>query len=672
MPNAASQAADMGEAQRAPARTHRSTATSKDGFFHHHGLWAPGVRLFRVLGFNAKAAIITLTFLLPMGVLGWRYFVSQADQIAFSAKELDGSAYVRDAKALLPVLLKLRQATDADRQAQATPMSEALARLQAAQARVGDALGTAQAVQSVSTQVQALIDGSAAARPDDSAVSAAIQATVDLIGIASDGSNLTLDPDIDTYYLMDVTSFRLPTMLDAASQTGVLATQALSTGQVSPAAWRRLIEQTATLANSLTAVQASLAKAQGYNADVKSRLPTEAATQAVRQMLDALERQVLQADKPQGQATELAALSAQAQVALHKVDEQATATMEALLAARVGRAVSARNLTAVLVGLSLLTALYLFTSFRKVLHGGLKEVAFHIDQMREGNLTTAPHAWGSDEAAGVISSLQQMQAALRNLVTQVRHASDGIVQASSEISQGAQDLSQRTEQSAAHIEATASTMMGVSAQAKASAGAIEQAASLAQQHTQAATRGGEIAQETVERMQGIQRAASHIGEIVGTIDAIAFQTNILALNAAVEAARAGEHGRGFAVVAAEVRSLASRSAQAAREVRGLIGNSVSQVNEGLTVVRQSGDLMAEVLATTADVNRCLQQAVAGAQAQSRRLAGTTSALQMLDAATQQNAALVEQAAAAAAAMQQQAEALAADVARFQLPSTRPA
>jgi methyl-accepting chemotaxis protein len=627
------------------------------------------VRLFRRLGFNAKAAIITLTFILPIAVLSWNYFRAQADQIAFSAKELDGTAYAHAAHALLPVLLEARDATGAQA-TQAAALREALVALQAREEALGDALGTSAAHRRVHTLAQGLVSTPPATRDEAfTRVSDTLQALIALIAVASDGSNLTLDPDIDTYYLMDASMFKLPAMIDAAGQIGTLGTQVLSAGRSNPTAARRLIEQVAILRNGLEGMHTGIDKALAYNPSLQARIQATSARQAVSELMRQLEASALHPDGVRGQADALRQASRLAVGAMAQLNESVMSALDALIAARVGRAVSARNLTFVLVCVSLLLAVYLFTAFKKVLHGGLREVSRHIDQMRQGDLTAQPRAWGADEAAGLIHSINDMQGAMRQLVTHVRLSADGIVVASRDIATGAQDLSRRSEASAAHLEATASAMEQVSAGVRHNADAVAQASQMAQHNAQTAQRGGEVVEQVVAGMRRIDQAAQRIHDIIGTIDAIAFQTNILALNAAVEAARAGEQGRGFAVVATEVRSLANRTTTAAREIKQLITDSVQQVHSGMAVATQAGRLMNEVVQASAQVTDRLSGAVTGANEQSKGIHASTLSVQELDSATQLNVALVEETATAAQALREQAHTLVAHVARFKLPAT---
>ena len=320
------------------------------------------------------------------------------------------------------------------------------------------------------------------------------------------------------------------------------------------------------------------------------------------------------------------------------------------------------------VAAALLLAGYLFLSFYRVMEGGLNETRRHLRAMTDGDLTTSPSPWGRDEAAQLMLELRNMQESLRRMVSSVRRSSHEIVQSSGEVATGAMDLSARTEQTAANLEQSAASMEQISATVRSSADHASEAARVAAGNEALAAEGGQVMHDVVKTMESIRQSSTKISDIIGTIDGIAFQTNILALNAAVEAARAGDQGRGFAVVAAEVRSLAQRSANAAHEIKDLISGSVSQVNAGSAVVDAAGAKMAGIVQASQRLNGLLCEIANGTREQSQGIVQIGQAVNELDRMTQQNAALVEQTAAAASAMKQQATALAAEVDRFRMPA----
>jgi methyl-accepting chemotaxis protein len=283
-----------------------------------------------------------------------------------------------------------------------------------------------------------------------------------------------------------------------------------------------------------------------------------------------------------------------------------------------------------------------------------------------GDLTTRIEIERRDETGQLLGALKAMNESLVRLVGDVRQSSHGIADGTSQIASGNQDLSQRTELQASNLQQTAASMEQLTATVRTSADTAQQATQLASAASAVAARGGEVVGQVVQTMEGITAASRRIADIIGVIDGIAFQTNILALNAAVEAARAGEQGRGFAVVAAEVRSLAQRSAGAAREIKGLIGDSVGQVEAGARLVGDAGRTMDDIVAQVRRVHDLIAEIGAATQEQTSGIGQVNQAVTQLDQATQQNAALVEESAAAADSLRGQAARLVQAVSAFKL------
>jgi methyl-accepting chemotaxis protein len=288
------------------------------------------------------------------------------------------------------------------------------------------------------------------------------------------------------------------------------------------------------------------------------------------------------------------------------------------------------------------------------------------DRLAQGDLTSAIEPAGNDETLQLLQSMARMQTSFAGIVRNVKSNAEQVASASTQIAQGNQDLSGRTEQQASSLEQAASTMTELGSNVRHNADNAQQANQLAMGASSVAIKGGEMMGQVVQTMGGINDSSRKIADIISVIDGIAFQTNILALNAAVEAARAGEQGRGFAVVAAEVRSLAQRSAQAAREIKTLISASVDCVEHGTEQVNQAGQTMDEIVSAIRRVTEIVGEITSASAVQSSGVDAVGRAVSQMDQTTQQNAALVEESAAAAESLRQQAHELVRAVAAFRL------
>ena len=296
----------------------------------------------------------------------------------------------------------------------------------------------------------------------------------------------------------------------------------------------------------------------------------------------------------------------------------------------------------------------------------LRHAAEVTKVIASGDLSHPVHAHGRDEVAELLGSLHQMQESLRDIVGNIHSSTDSIATASNQVAAGSLDLSSRTEQAASSLQQTASSMEEISGTIKHTADSARMATELAHGAATAATQGGQVVSQVMSTMDAITQSSRRIGDIIAVIDGIAFQTNILALNAAVEAARAGEQGRGFAVVAGEVRALAHRVAEAAKEVRTLISASVEQVEAGSGLVQEAGASMSAIVESVQRVNDIIGEISTAASEQSDGISQVNVAVSQMDQMTQQNAALVEESAAAAESLKDQSKRLTQVISVFRL------
>ena len=417
---------------------------------------------------------------------------------------------------------------------------------------------------------------------------------------------------------------------------------------------------------------ARLAQAAAQTRVAAVRQPTQAILDFMRQLAlreKALEGQVADARFEDARATLTDTLAPQQRELQKKLREVFVATMAEADATAARNRQDSRRMFQVIVGMALLAvlvgALVAFFTTRSIVRP-LADARHAALKVAQGDLSGEITFDGNDEIAQLVGSLEWMRMSLADAVADIRAAAGSVSEGSRLIESGNHQLSERTEAQATSLEETASSIEQLTATVKQNADSAGKASELAGNTTSVATRGGDAVRGVVTTMQGIHASSRRIADIVGVIDGIAFQTNILALNAAVEAARAGEQGRGFAVVAAEVRSLAQRSAQAAREIKGLIHDSGARVDSGMREVEAAGRTMDDIVAGVGAVGALIAEIAAASREQLMGIEQVNSAIAQMDGTTQQNAAMVEEAAGAAEQLARQAKLLGETVARFRL------
>jgi methyl-accepting chemotaxis protein len=655
------------------AQAYRPTQDLGSGwgdFFRYHGWLSPGVRLFRKINFQAKALLVSVAFLIPL--LMALYFLAQAtnDQIDFARSERQGLTYVKP-------LLELLHDAQTRRRAAAqkapeltqlqTQVQAAFENVQARHAELGMEFGVEKPFEDLKRAHQALMQSPVAATPDDTfkAHTDYIAAALALVSKVADGSQLSLDPDLDTYHMMNVSVLLGPLQFEQMAKLSGMGNMVLSSRELTQARRDQVREWIAVEQFLAEGIENSFLQFVNTAPELASHFDMPGTRDRSVAFGAAVQKQLLGGGLV-GEAAEFLALGNAAVDAQVALNTKIMARLDTQLQARIDRLQSALLLKLLISGAWLALAGYLLLSFYKVMMGGLQEVQGHMEEITKGNLTSAPKPWGRDEAARLMISLGEMQTSLRRIASAVLESSSQVGTASQEIASASNDLSARTEQSAANLQQTAASMEEISSTVKQTTDTVVGAMAIVRDNATAATRGGEVIGQVASTMAGIHAASSKIGEIIGVIDGIAFQTNILALNAAVEAARAGEQGRGFAVVASEVRALAGRSAAAAKEIKTLIGESIDRVEAGNRVAAEAGTTIRDIVTNAEKIEALMNEISTASREQSSGVGQVESAVHELDQSTQQNAALVEQTAAAASALSDQARQLAVEVGFFKL------
>jgi methyl-accepting chemotaxis protein len=655
--------------------TSAGSAGSRSGvsfgeFFTYRGWLSPGVRLFRGIGFKAKALCVVVAFVVPLIMLLAFVWQSADEQIAFAQSERLGLTYAGPLLDLIHVSQTRRRAATGvapeltELQAK---VSSAFEQVRTRQAELGNSFGTDKRFKALEEAHAALLKAPTAATPDDTFEAHAqfIGLALDLMRDVADGSQLVLDPDLDTFHMMEMSVLHGPMQFENTARMRGIGYLALKSGELT-ASRRDKMREWRVLASYIDGqVENAYQRGVAYDPEAVKLFDMKGADEASNAFLDAVDHQVMGA-KLTGDATSFLTLAMAAVEKQTELNRQVMARLDVQLQARINRIESRFGWQLAVVAFFLVLAGYLMLSFYQVLMGGLQEVAGHLKEISVGNLTSHPEPWGKDEAARIMVSVADMQTSLRQVVSTVLESSSLVQCSSVEIAEATHDLSRRTEQAAASLEQTASSTEEISSTVKHTADTVEGAMVIVRSNAAVATRGGEVIDQVVQTMQGIRGSSNKIGEIIAVIDSIAFQTNILALNAAVEAARAGEQGRGFAVVASEVRALAGRSSAAAKEIKTLITASISQVESGSKVVADAGTTMRDIVGNADKIAGLMGEIATATREQSAGVGLVGSAVHDLDQSTQQNAALVEQTAAATSTLTDQANRLAGEVAFFRL------
>ena len=498
--------------------------------------------------------------------------------------------------------------------------------------------------------------------------SALVELQLDLHGRIVSHYGLNLDPEPVSYHLVIATMTQLPQLAEQLGKLRGSGAGILARGQATVADRAMLGGLSESARGEMHRLLTTLERALEHDPALRERMagPIEQARAGVERTREMLRTDLIEAEAltlPSAEYFQATTKAIDQVFAVHGLASEALAGALQVRTARLQRTEwLVIGLSVLMVGLCGLLA----RSIVRTILQATDDARRMAERIAAGDLSPEPLRAGEDELGRMVQAMEAMRLSLTEVVGTVRENAVSVAAASAQIAQGNIDLSSRTEQQAAALQQTAATMDQLGSTVSHNADHAREADGLAREASTLASRGGEMVSQVVGTMGGISEASRKIGDIIGVIDSIAFQTNILALNAAVEAARAGEQGRGFAVVATEVRNLAQRSAEAAREIKALISTSVERVEQGVSLVDQTGRSVGEVVASIRRVSDIVAQISAASAEQSTGVAQVGQAVTQMDRATQQNAALVEQSAAAAGTLKSQAEQLVDAVARFRI------
>ncbi len=497
---------------------------------------------------------------------------------------------------------------------------------------------------------------------------ALIAGLLGLIEDINDASGMSLDPNAHTYFLIQSVLVHMPRLTESMGQARAQGSLVLARGELG-ADQRSSLSALANLSRShMAQARRSLDKALAADPVLSAAVGSKAgaAWTAADAAVALVDKEILKAEQlSMAPNAFFAATTAQidAQFALideafkvlaDELDQEAAGAMGRLLQLSLG------------IGLMVLLGSLVMLAIARQTTGAITKAVKVAETVAAGDLTSQIDVRTADETGQLLTALRAMNQSLVTMVSSVRQSSETIATGSAQIATGNADLSSRTEMQASNLEETASSMEEITSTVQQNAETSREAARIAREAKLAAEEGGQVVGRVVQTMQGINDSSRRISDIIGVIDGIAFQTNILALNAAVEAARAGEQGRGFAVVAGEVRNLAQRSAQAAKEIKVLIGESVERVESGTGLVAQAGQSVGQIVEQVARVSQLIEGITLASQEQADGIAQVGHAVAQLDQVTQQNAALVEEGAAAADSLRSQSRQLAELVGTFRL------
>ncbi|MFL6549040.1 MAG: methyl-accepting chemotaxis protein [Povalibacter sp.] len=599
----------------------------------------PGIRLMQRMRLPAKFAVVCGCLLVPLGISTYGLMQYSSATIAFAEAERLGVAYTVPLNQMLHAASLARTG-----HADATSLArgdDAMSKLETLAKDSEYVLSTSQELSALRSSWQDFSRSKTAA-----ASSSVSNQLLQLYSLVSDRSNLTLDPDLDSYYTMVISMDSAPKLVDVLSE------------------WAGLHATTDTTAAQI-ATQVAATRAEGYSQTIVQAINRAvAANPSLERALDLSSfkdkyGKLSSANGPS--ANQTASDMVEATLA---ITAASSSSLDKLLVKRIDLYAGKRNTLLLITFIGLALSAYVISSFYMSNLRGFSALLTRMQKLARGDLTHSYEARGKDEIGVLINSFNESRGQLHALVSRIREASTIIQDAGEQIATANSDLAQRESQLSATISETSERVQHISTTVGENLNSAVSASTLARNSRTIAERGDHAVSEIVQTMKTISGSSRRIGDIIGVIDEIAFQTNLLALNAAVEAARAGEQGRGFAVVAGEVRTLAQRSATAASEIRSLIGTSIQDVSRGAGLVEGAGSTMRELVGSVQRLSQIMEGVAKASERQNIEIAELLRAVERIDGDTQQNAAMVEETAASAGVLRDQVNSLLEAVSMF--------
>ncbi|MET0499142.1 MAG: methyl-accepting chemotaxis protein [Steroidobacteraceae bacterium] len=621
----------------------------------------PGIGLMENLRLPAKFALISAALAIPLVIAVYGVISYANSNIDFAAQERLGAIYIAPLNGLSLALAQRRDPQSA--RLETDSVTKHFSAIERLNERQSNALG-------LRTQVRSL---------QEQWLAAAAPAQLDALGIEllglyskiSDNSKLTLDPDLDSYYAMAILMDYAPKLVEATAQWQPLLADVRKRGSISAedrASAQFILARAGMFQESLAT---AIARAVAANPPLRTQLDAAALGDAYGKFRASVEQLRAAADMS-SVATLDAAIARELIAETLQVSKATAQVIDRLLLTRIDGFERSRNRLLIVTFIGSAVAIYLTISFYLANRRGFTALISRMNRLANGDLTLNHRARGNDEIGELLNAFNDSRAQLQALFIRIREASDTIDGAGRQIADANDDLAQREASQSASIRQTSESAHQVSTTVNRNLDSALTANRLAADAHGIASRGDAVVTRVIATMKTITGSSHRIGDIIGVIDDIAFQTNLLALNAAVEAARAGEQGRGFAVVASEVRNLAQRSANAAKEIKGLIGASLEDVEKGAVLVSGAGETMRDIVNAVNRLQEIIKEIALASRAQNDDIGKLNEAIERIDEDTQQNTARVAETAAVAAGLRRQVAGLLDAVCTFTLESAAPA